>query len=374
MGRGAGRRARHRGGGGRRGDRRRRRAGGRADPHRHRARLRQADAARGVPAAGPGRQGHHRHQDRRPQRHRGGHAAGARGRRHPASSPPRARSSASTPPRCPRRAATRWACASSTSMPTIAWAPSPASTPSSTARRSAVSRPCSISASSASSPTRSQRALADKGGAELIREILARDAERRRLLQGGRGPQGPAQPRLGGDRPGQAARRGRVRRAGADARGGRPHQGARRRAQDHRRARSKTLLAQVPNVPHPSVPRRQERRRQRRGPPLGHAARRSPSRRKPHEEIGEALGLLDLERAAKIAKARFTVMWGARRALERALAQFMLDLHTREHGYTELWVPHLVNGDTMLEDGPAPEVRGAALQDGGGRRAAARST
>jgi seryl-tRNA synthetase len=68
---------------------------------------------------------------------------------------------------------------------------------------------------------------------------------------------------------------------------------------------------------------------------------------KQHFEIGEALGILDFDRAAKIAKARFTVMWGAASRLSRALAQFMLDLHTREHGFTELWVPHLVNLETM---------------------------
>jgi seryl-tRNA synthetase len=66
-----------------------------------------------------------------------------------------------------------------------------------------------------------------------------------------------------------------------------------------------------------------------------------------HFEIGEALGLLDFDRASKIAKARFTVMWGAAAQLGRALAQLMLDLHTREHGFTEVWVPHLVNAETM---------------------------
>src|SRR3989441_288922 len=70
---------------------------------------------------------------------------------------------------------------------------------------------------------------------------------------------------------------------------------------------------------------------------------------------GEALGLLDPERAVKLAKARFNVLWGAAARLERALTQFMLDLHTREHGYTEVWVPHLVNGATMLKTGQLPK-------------------
>jgi seryl-tRNA synthetase len=60
-------------------------------------------------------------------------------------------------------------------------------------------------------------------------------------------------------------------------------------------------------------------------------------------------------RAVKLAKARFAVLWGPGARLERALAQFMLDLHTREHGYTELWVPHLVSGETMLRAGQLPK-------------------
>ena len=134
---------------------------------------------------------------------------------------------------------------------------------------------------------------------------------------------------------------------------GRPHQGARRRAQGRRRA-IEALLAPGPQ-PAPSVGAagrsdadNVEVRRW--GTPREFAF--TP---KPHEEVGDALGLLDMERAAKIAKARFAVMWGPLARLERALAQFMLDLHTREHGYTELWVPHLVSGETMLKTGQLPK-------------------
>ena len=56
-----------------------------------------------------------------------------------------------------------------------------------------------------------------------------------------------------------------------------------------------------------------------------------------------------------MAKARFAIMWGPLARLSRALAQFMLDLHTREHGYTELWLPQLVNGETMLRTGQLPK-------------------
>jgi seryl-tRNA synthetase len=76
---------------------------------------------------------------------------------------------------------------------------------------------------------------------------------------------------------------------------------------------------------------------------------------RPHDEVGEALGLLDMERAVKLAKARFAVMWGPLARLERALAQFMLDVQSREHGYTEIWVPQLVSGETMLRTGQLPK-------------------
>jgi seryl-tRNA synthetase len=111
-------------------------------------------------------------------------------------------------------------------------------------------------------------------------------------------------------------------------------------------ARLEALLLEVPNLPHATVP-------------VGRSAednvevRRWGSPRaftfepKQHFELGEALGILDFERASKIAKSRFTVMWGAASRLSRALAQLMLDLHTREHGFTEVWVPQLVNGETM---------------------------
>ena len=68
---------------------------------------------------------------------------------------------------------------------------------------------------------------------------------------------------------------------------------------------------------------------------------------KQHFELGEALGLMDFATAAKLAGARFVVLRGALARLERALGQFMLDLHTREHGYTEMVVPSLVNDATL---------------------------
>jgi seryl-tRNA synthetase len=76
---------------------------------------------------------------------------------------------------------------------------------------------------------------------------------------------------------------------------------------------------------------------------------------KPHWELGESLGILDFERAAKISGARFAVYWGMGARLERALAAFMLDIHTREHGYLEVLPPFLVNSDSLFGTGQLPK-------------------
>ncbi|MBI4013796.1 MAG: serine--tRNA ligase [Candidatus Rokubacteria bacterium] len=115
------------------------------------------------------------------------------------------------------------------------------------------------------------------------------------------------------------------------------------------------LTLRFPNLPHGSVPVGQsaddnvEVRRWGTPRDFGGVTPR------PHWEIGEVLGILDFERAVKIAKSRFAVLWGPGARLSRALAQLMLDLHTREHGYREVWVPHLVNEATMTGTGQLPK-------------------
>lgn len=74
-----------------------------------------------------------------------------------------------------------------------------------------------------------------------------------------------------------------------------------------------------------------------------------------HTELGRLLGILDLERAAKIAGSRFSVLLGAGAALSRALQDFMLELHTREHGYTEVQTPYLCNTDAFVGTGQLPK-------------------
>lgn len=76
---------------------------------------------------------------------------------------------------------------------------------------------------------------------------------------------------------------------------------------------------------------------------------------RPHWEIGEQLGILDLERAAKVSGARFAVYWGDGAKLERALITLMLDVHTREHGYTEVLPPFMVNSKSLFGTGQLPK-------------------
>jgi seryl-tRNA synthetase len=119
-------------------------------------------------------------------------------------------------------------------------------------------------------------------------------------------------------------------------------------------ARLRDILVGIPNLPHASVP-------------VGKSADDNVEVRrwgappkfdftpKAHWDLGAELGILDLERAVKLTGARFAVYWDLGAKLERALANFMLDLHTREHGYTEVLPPYLVNSDSMYGTGQLPK-------------------
>ncbi|HEY2941177.1 MAG TPA: serine--tRNA ligase [Vicinamibacteria bacterium] len=119
-------------------------------------------------------------------------------------------------------------------------------------------------------------------------------------------------------------------------------------------ARLGQVMLLLPNVPDPSVPvgrdasDNREVRRVGEPPRLGFTPR-------PHWDIGTGLGILDFERAARLAGARFVVYWGAGARLERALIQFMLDLQTREHGYTEVIPPYLGTRETLTGTGHLPK-------------------
>ena len=118
--------------------------------------------------------------------------------------------------------------------------------------------------------------------------------------------------------------------------------------------RLRDLLAGIPNLPSDTVPVGKsaddnvEVRRWGSAPKFDFTP-------KAHWDLGEQLGVLDLERGAKLAGARFAVYWDLGAKLERALANFMLDLHTREHGYTEVLPPYLVNSESMYGTGQLPK-------------------
>jgi len=114
------------------------------------------------------------------------------------------------------------------------------------------------------------------------------------------------------------------------------------------------LLLEIPNLPHASTPDgtseedNQEIRRW--GEP-----RQFDFPVRDHVDIGEGLGQIDFETAAKITGSRFAVMSGGIARLHRALIQFMLELHTERHGYTETWVPYIVNADSLRGTGQLPK-------------------
>jgi seryl-tRNA synthetase len=117
--------------------------------------------------------------------------------------------------------------------------------------------------------------------------------------------------------------------------------------------RLREIMQTLPNLPQDSVPVGKDEHSNRQEELWGEP----PSfdfPAKPHWELGEALGILDFNRAAKISGARFVVHFGQGARLERALANFMLDLHTREHGYTEVLPPSLVNSKSLFGTGQLP--------------------
>jgi len=121
------------------------------------------------------------------------------------------------------------------------------------------------------------------------------------------------------------------------------------------------LLLRIPNVCHESVP-------------FGNSEDDNVEVRKwgkprvfdfepqAHWDLGPKLKLMDFERAAKLSGSRFTVMYSCFARLERALINFMLDIHTKQHGYTEVWVPHLVKRETMTTTGQLPKFEEEAYR------------
>ena len=114
------------------------------------------------------------------------------------------------------------------------------------------------------------------------------------------------------------------------------------------------FMLTIPNVPHPSVPEGKSDEDNLEIKRWGNHPQFS-FQPKPHWEIGEQLGILDFERGAKITGARFTLYRGLGAQMERALINFMLDLHTREHNYLEVLPPFIVNKESMTGTGQLPK-------------------
>lgn len=115
------------------------------------------------------------------------------------------------------------------------------------------------------------------------------------------------------------------------------------------------LMLTVPNIPHPGVPAGTDESANRLIKQYGEL-RTFDFKPRTHAELGKRLGILDLERAAKIAGTGFLLLTGMGARLERALIMFMLDLHVKEHGYTEVWPPVLCNSAAMTGTGQLPRL------------------
>jgi seryl-tRNA synthetase len=126
------------------------------------------------------------------------------------------------------------------------------------------------------------------------------------------------------------------------------------RERDEAERRMRELLSTLPNVPHESVPVGADEAANVEVRRAGEAPR-FDFEPQDHVDLGTRLGILDLERASKIASARFAILKGAGARLERALINFMLDVHTSEHGYEETLPPFIVNRDSLFGTGQLPK-------------------
>ncbi len=199
-----------------------------------------------------------------------------------------------------------------------------------------------------------RQSIQDRGVELDLDQLLERDKERRELLQ--------ESEQLKNMRNKVSKELGQLMKAGEDVTERREEM---RRAGDRIKELEERVHAvedsvyqlqiRVPNVPHDSVPRGMDES-------YNEEVRRWGEPRDfgfeplPHWDLGEALDILDFARGVKIAESRFTLLRGMGARLERALMNFMLDLHTQEHGYTEIFPPILVNEQSMFGTGQLPKL------------------
>jgi seryl-tRNA synthetase len=205
-------------------------------------------------------------------------------------------------------------------------------------------------------PDGTKRALARRGDPAVnaaVEEVLALDAERRSALA-----EVEAYKKQRNEASQQVAK---LKKSGEDAStliAGTRHVGDRIAALDgdvrEIEAKLEHRLLELPNAPHSSTPDGADETQNIEVAAWGQK-RAFEFQPKPHWEIGEALGILDIERGAKISGSRFYVLKGAGAKLERALISFMLDVHTTQHGYEEIFPPFLVRRECMTGTGQLPK-------------------
>ena len=225
---------------------------------------------------------------------------------------------------------------------------------------------CSIPPSSATTSTRSAPACATAASTPTgaLEEIATLETARRRLIPEVEGLKRAAE---------HVGRRDRAREAAGARHRRRSRRRNRARGAADQAARRPARLGRAParrrrcsTLPEPAA---RERAGRARAPPTTSrcAAHGEPRafdfEPKPHWDLGPALGILDFERGTRMSGARFSVLSGAGARLSRALINFMLDLHTREHGYREVEPPFLVNAAALHRHRQPAEVRGGSVQD-----------
>jgi seryl-tRNA synthetase len=204
-----------------------------------------------------------------------------------------------------------------------------------------------------------RKALADRQTQAPLDEILALDEERRALLT--------QTEQLRADQNAAGKKIGATKDAGERQRTIDEMKGVAARLDEltpklrDTEERLQRLLLEIPNIPHVTAPYGESEHDNKAVRQSGEEAREPWQR--PHWEVGEALGIIDFERGVKLSGSRFFLLRGAGARLERALIAFMLDLHTGEHGYTEMYLPAMVKEETMWRSGQLPKFRDNLYHD-----------
>ncbi|AKJ65708.1 serine--tRNA ligase [Kiritimatiella glycovorans] len=204
-------------------------------------------------------------------------------------------------------------------------------------------------------PEEVRRRLASRGVAAALDPVLKLDEQRRTLIS--------ESEELKAERKRRSPEIGKLKKEGRDTRALQEEirgMGDRIRALDEQcrgiEAELEQQLLSLPNLPHGSVPAGEDETA---NPEISRSGEIPPFafEPRPHWDLGARLGILDLERGAKLSGSGFPLLIGAGARLSRALVQFMLDLHTTEHGYTEVAPPFVVNADCMTGTGQLPKFR-----------------